>query len=361
MNNKPKLLYFCITRATFVKKDIAILEEEYDVKICEFYHSNKKYTPLLFAKQLWFILANAIGCKLIICQFAGYHSFLPTFVGQWIGIPTLIIAGGTDCVSFPSLRYGNFHKQLLGLFTRKSYELCTHLSPVHESLLKRHDTYYGDDSYKQGILHYCPEIDPEIRTIYNGYDIAAWPQSTEVRKPNSFITVAMDLDNPVRMSLKGADMVLDVAALMPDYTFTIVGYRGKHKAKWPANVIVLPPQSHQDLVQLFGQHEFYMQLSISEGFPNALCEAMLCGCIPIVSEVASMSFIVGDTGFVLTQRNVRLLKELLLEATNSEKKSLLTKAARARVSQNFALQKRRQALLALSHDMLRYKKTELYK
>ena len=348
--NRPKLLYFCVNQATFVKKDIAILSEQYDVHICEFYHPEKKYTPLLFVKQWWFILSNLKNCEAIVCQFAGYHSFFPVFMGGWFGIPSAIIAGGTDCVSFPSLNYGNFHKKLLGWFTRKSFELCDYISPVHESLLQRHDTYYGDDSYNQGILHYCPDVDAKISTIYNGYDVTAWPLIETTRKHNSFITVAMDLDNPVRMMLKGADMVFNVARMMPECTFTVVGYAGERKSDWPANVTVIPPQPPENLAKLFAEHEFYMQLSISEGFPNALSEAMLCGCIPIVSEVASMSFIVGDTGFKLIQRNARVLKALLEDAMNSDKQ-FLTKAARARIVQNFPLSKRRNALLAMLSDM----------
>ncbi|SFB70982.1 Glycosyl transferases group 1 [Flexibacter flexilis DSM 6793] len=345
------MLYFCVNQASFVKKDVAIFAQKYDVKVCDFYHTNKKYTPILFLKQFWFLLVNIWGTKIVVCQFAGYHSFMPTLVARLFNIPSLIVAGGMDCVSFPSLRYGNFHKQLLGAFTRMSFYLCTHISPVHESLLKRNDTYYGDDNFKQGILHYCPNIRAQIKTIYNGYDAAAWPKPHQNRKPNSFITVAATLDNPVRMILKGADMVFDVARLLPDYSFTVIGFMGNRKPDWPANVTVLPFTPADELARLFGEHEFYLQLSISEGFPNALSEAMLCGCIPIVSEVASMSFIVGDAGFVLTQRNVSMLKVLLEDAVRQDK-VFLSKAVRNRIEQNFPISKRVKGLLDLTEEML---------
>jgi glycosyltransferase involved in cell wall biosynthesis len=67
---------------------------------------------------------------------------------------------------------------------------------------------------------------------------------------------------------------------------------------------------YHKLVELYNRHEFYLQLSVAEGFPNTLCEAMLCGCIPIGSNVFSIPKIIGDTGFVLKHRNMDELKRL---------------------------------------------------
>lgn len=55
----------------------------------------------------------------------------------------------------------------------------------------------------------------------------------------------------------------------------------------------------------------YLQLSLTEGFPNALIEAMACGCIPIVSSVGAMPEIVGQTGRVLKKKNIADLNEII--------------------------------------------------
>jgi glycosyltransferase involved in cell wall biosynthesis len=53
-----------------------------------------------------------------------------------------------------------------------------------------------------------------------------------------------------------------------------------------------------------------------EGFPNALGEAMACGCVPIGSNVSGIPELIGDTGLILSEKNVLYLErsiELLLQ------------------------------------------------
>ncbi|HMC97284.1 MAG TPA: glycosyltransferase, partial [Flavobacteriales bacterium] len=65
---------------------------------------------------------------------------------------------------------------------------------------------------------------------------------------------------------------------------------------------------------LYGSATYYLQLSVSEGFGNALCEAMLCGCIPIVSSTGAMPRIVGDTGYIVQRRDPDVLERTIREA-----------------------------------------------
>ena len=51
------------------------------------------------------------------------------------------------------------------------------------------------------------------------------------------------------------------------------------------NVSLLPALDRKDLVTHYNTTSIYAQLSRSEGLPNVLCEAMLCGCIPVGSPV----------------------------------------------------------------------------
>jgi glycosyltransferase involved in cell wall biosynthesis len=71
-----------------------------------------------------------------------------------------------------------------------------------------------------------------------------------------------------------------------------------------------------------------------EGFPSAPCEAMLCECVPITSNVAALPHIVGDTGFILTKKNPDELETLMRTALNSDV-TALGKRARQRIMDLF--------------------------
>ena len=84
-------------------------------------------------------------------------------------------------------------------------------------------------------------------------------------------------------------------------------------------------------------------MSISEGFPNAVCEAMLCNCIPIGSNVAALPIIIGDAGYILMKRDKLFLMRLLEDILGDDKSEL--QSGRDRILSNFNIQRRSEILL----------------
>lgn len=126
-----------------------------------------------------------------------------------------------------------------------------------------------------------------------------------------------------------------MALKFPDFIFTIVGNTPEMKYTFvPSNVKLMPFIKYEEIINLYSQHEFYLQLSIMEGFPSAPCEAMLCECIPIVSNVAALPNIVGDTGFILYKRDKEELEALITKAVISDTVQL-GKNARKRIIEYF--------------------------
>ena len=108
-------------------------------------------------------------------------------------------------------------------------------------------------------------------------------------------------------------MIIEVAQLLPECEFYIIG-GDKINIELPNNVHPIGNMPHSELPNFIAEKQFYLQLSMSEGFPNALCEAMLAGCVPIVSKVGAMPQIIGESGYVLTRKDVLQLKELIKKA-----------------------------------------------
>ncbi|QHL86123.1 glycosyltransferase [Nibribacter ruber] len=345
---RPVLLYFYPGLSSFVVKDLQIMEKAYEVRHIGFLPAKKWQTPLVWLKQLFFLLWHIWTAEKLVCMFAGYHSWFPAIFGKIAQKPVLIVAGGTDCVSFPSIGYGCFAKPLLGKFTRWSFQLASHIAPVHEKLVWQDYTYQPNDFPHQGFRFHCPNLSTPHTVVYNGYDASFWtPDSAVTRQPNSFLTVCAGLHMRFTQRLKGVDLLLEAAHQMPEATFTIVGApAGFTFQDQPNNVKLLPKMPLADLRQVYSAHAFYIQLSMSEGFPNALSESMLCGCVPVVSNVSSMPEIVGDSGFVLEKRDSGLLVKMLQKAVDSDT-SILGEMARQKIAIQYPEVRREQEMLHL--------------
>ncbi|MBP9151789.1 MAG: glycosyltransferase [Flavobacteriales bacterium] len=346
---KPRLLYLAPQMSSFVQKDIDILESSYNVMYSGFMIKGPLSHLRAGVLQAFFLLRFIYNTQAIVIMFGGYHAFLPSLLGKVFGKRVYIILGGTDCVSFPSIGYGTFRKKIQGRVTCLSYRLSTMLLPVHRSLIHREDTYYTIDSKFQGCKHWCRNLNTPFVEIYNGYDSDKWSKDHIVKTANSFVTIAA-IPDPSKLVLKGVDIIVELAQLFPNCQFTIIGLQDQniHVSTLP-NVLILPFLPPEKLLEILSTNQFYLQLSISEGFPNALCEAMLAQCVPIGSNVAAIPDIIGDTGFLLKKREISMLQDLVTNAIQHPNLSELGKLARHRISTLYTIENRSQKLVDVLH------------
>lgn len=331
--------------STFVVKDRRLLSEAFAVIDAPFIWRAKWQVPLLLIKQFFHLCFSASRWQAIVVQFSGYHAVLPALVARMLGRPCIIIAGGTDCVAFPSLRYGNFARQPLAWATRMVYKLATHIVPVHTSLVRTTNSYRDQDDGEQGILAYVPGLRTPITVVPNGYDAGAWQLGTAQRDID-VVTVASNDRRPSTMRLKGIDMIMELAYARPGLQFAIIGMKPDPRNPAPPNLTFIPAVPNDQLPGYYQRSKVYAQLSLSEGFPNALCEAMLCGCVPLVSAVGAMPDIVGGCGAVVRERSIAevaaALDRLMKEIGTAQQV-----AARERIATNFTEGRRRSELIDL--------------
>lgn len=338
--DKPTVVYVAPKSSTFVLKDLCHLSLKYDLRHQVFISEGGFAHFGSLIRQLGFLIFVIPKSSAIFVMFGGYHSFLPALFGRIFRKKVYILLGGTDCVSYPSIGYGTFRKRLQGVITCLSYRLASTLLPVHQTLIFRREFYYATDSKYQGLNYWCRSKGTPFRVVPNGYDSVLWEASFNCKVARSFISVA-SISNEGTAILKGIDIILQLAPLFPDCTFSIVGYNlALGDRPLADNIFLYPFLHHNELATHLASTRFYLQLSISEGFPNALCEAMLSECVPIGSNVASIPEIIGDSGFVVGCRDIEVIRNTIEIALKHEGLPALGTRARERIELHFPYSRR---------------------
>ncbi|WP_425637470.1 glycosyltransferase family 4 protein [Algoriphagus yeomjeoni] len=337
------ILYTFPIRTAFIDRDVDMISPELEIKPLEFTQSPAAlpfYFILQFFQLLWFLPKTTQ----YLCFFGGYHSVLPVWFGKVFGKKCSIQAGGTDCINMPEIGYGNFRKKWLRKATVYSFKNCSLILPVAQALVKQNYRYDPSISPKQGLLNLIPDLTTPIHIIPNGFDTEFWRNLNMDRQPLSFMSVATGTSNPARAKVKGYDLIEQLAAHHREFTITVVGdpnYRSPNP-----NVKVLGKQTPTQLLTLYNSHRFYLQLSTSEGFPNALGEAMATGCIPIGSDVGAIAEIIGDERLILKTKKYKDLDSLLEDLQDLNLLSI-SQTAQQRIQTSFPFKKRKNTLLGI--------------
>ncbi|MBE9209987.1 glycosyltransferase family 4 protein [Nostoc sp. LEGE 06077] len=94
--------------------------------------------------------------------------------------------------------------------------------------------------------------------------------------------------------------------------------------------------------------DVYLQPSLWEGTPNALLEAMACGCCCIASDAGGIPEVIthGENGFIMARSQLHKLGEAVLEclAMPLANKSHITQAARDRILTEYSIAQEQQRL-----------------
>lgn len=341
------ILYTFLQERSFVQADLTHLSKHHNVRPYHFQADRKWLTPLILLRQALYLLVFGWRYQYMVCFFAGYHSVLPTWFAKATGKKSIIILGGTDCYYYPSFHYGNFTKPLYGYATCLTASAASVLVPVSSNLIYSASTYYREDSIEQGIFHWCKKLRTPYQVISTEYNPELFRPLPIERVDNSFITVAFNIVG-TSFVRKGIDKFIMIAAAFPQYRFTIVGSKAEEfPVPIPPNITLIAPVPHHEVPALMSAHQFYLQLSIAEGLPNALCEAMLCECIPIGSAVAAIPEAISTHGFLVHEREDAAILEVIRSAIALKDKAAMGKSARNQIISNYGPGKRFDALMDL--------------
>lgn len=346
---KQTILFVAPGKNSFITSDRNILAKEFNI-IENIYRWNKKLlTPVHILRQILFFAKTIKRSHSIVIEFAGYWSLIPVLYGRFFNVNTFIILHGTESANLPELNYGSLRKFPLRWFCMKSAKFADMLLPVSDSLIKTRNTFLGNkDTEMQGLYHFFPNLTTPYKVIHNGLDSIFWTPDDITKDQNSFITVF----GPGQFFLKGGDLLIDLAKRRHDLKIYVAGFPPENIGRnIPENIMFFGHVEQSELKTIFSRCKFYFQLSAFEGFGLSLCEAMLCKCIPIGSNVNAIPDIIGDTGYIVSERNIDELEKIVLKAIDSKTGLNNGEAARSRIIEKFPLSHRKNKLINILNEL----------
>lgn len=303
--NRGKILFIYQDYSGFVQTDFEILSGVYEVTPCPFKPSKGIATTLLrLLKQFVFLLLHVRRYQMIYMWFADTHTFLPVFFSRITGIRSYLVIGGYDVCRIRELNYGVFCSKMRGWAALYSMKHSTLNLAVSDYVSRKIRAIARKTKSK---------------TVYNCTNILR--NSIFPENERKMVLTVAQISSERTFLLKGIDTFAETARLLPDILFQVAGMDGnKLKERMdslPPNVQVKGQIPHEKLPELFRQAKVYCQLSRSESFGIALAEAMVSGCIPVVTNEGGMPEVVGNEGYIV-KRDPETIAERIRKIFNEK-------------------------------------------
>ena len=333
-------LSYSVNRS-FVKSDIYIFQA-LGYNVYRILSSPQKSTlNFIFnrTKELIKSLLYIPTSKIVISWFSDYHTLIPIIISKIFFKKSVIIVGGYDAIVDAENNHGVFFKQnIRSKIARLNYSLVSEIWVVHKSLIKGCDEASRKFNITSGVENFIQNKSLKIKEIHTGYDSRYWNYDESIEK-SGILTVAFFSEKRV-INIKGLNNFNKLASLLPNKEFLIVGESGINISdyiKLEPNVKVLGVQNKLQIKSLYQKSKFYFQGSRLEGLPNSLCEAMLCGCVPIGSKVFGIPDAIGSTGILFDiEKDLAQVADFI----NSNIGTKEFKNARKRIKKKFNLASR---------------------
>lgn len=323
---KKKVLFIYYDMFPFIERDLRTLEEKFSVTSVRWRGLSSLLKIVLLARR----------SDLTFSWFASGHAAVAVFFSKLYRKKSAVIVGGGEVASVPEMGYGGMRE-----FRRSKY--LTKFVLKHADLLLPVSNFTKDEMLKYA----SPK---NFKVIYNGVDPDAF--RCRSKKGNLVMTVT-GVINRTTVKIKGLETFVRTAEHFGNVKFALVGRQGDEsvselKKIAPSNLEFTGFLPLEKLLEYYQRAKVYCQLSAYESFGVALAEAMLCKCVPVVTERGALSEIVGDTGFIVPYGNV----EATVEAIGKALKSGNGDKARERAVRLFSLSKRSEELKNALEELL---------
>ncbi len=334
LDKRTKILFVHPTMSAFIQADLDLLKRHFEVRTLDL--GGVRRTAGSVIKTVWRLARGILWADLSFAWFAEGHAKWMIRLSRILGKPSIVVVGGYEVAKVPEIGHGSLLDPKKAKMVRYILEHASRVLPVDESLKADAIKNLGVDG-------------TNIQTIHTGHDSETFKPSGP--KENMALTVGFV--DKVTVRRKGLDVFVEAAKFLPDVKFVLVGSSSDGtldalKAKASHNVEFAGFVPHDRLLSFYQRAKVYCQLSAYEGLPNALCEAMLCECVPVGTKVSGIPTAMADTGFYVPVGDAKAAAEAVKQALASNKGN----DARARIKEQFSIEMREDEMLLVIRVLL---------
>ncbi len=330
MNRKIRILFVRPSKSSFIQEDLKLLRKHFNVRVVDFVLSIRK-KPKETLKTMFNMLAGVLWADITFSWFADTHAFWAVRLSKIFRKKSIAVVGGYEVAKVPEIGYG-------ALLNPRSTRIVKYVLENADRVLT------VDNSLKKDAIKNLSVAGKNIQTVPTGYDYEKFKPEGE--KENLVLTVSVG-DSWERIRLKGLDTFVKSAEFLSDVRFLVIGIQGGALKKLQdfasPNVEFLGSLLQDELIPYYQRAKVYCQLSMREGLPNAVCETMLCECVPVGTDVQGVRTAIGDAGFYVPYGDVEATVEAIKKALKSDN----GKAARERIQKMFPIERREKELLRI--------------
>lgn len=313
---------------TFVRLDHELLSQSFVVD--DFYASRK--FPAEFPR-FWRDVKNS---DVVFCWFASWNSFWALVLAKLLGKPSVLVIGGYDLANLPEADYGHQRGGMEKYISRVAMRLADVLLPF---------SYYSqkEAAFNAGVKS------EKMQMIYMGVPDSFGELPS--KKERMVLTVGkVDRPNLLR---KGLEPFVRAAAYLPDVQFVLIGAWADDaidclRSIATPNVVFAGRITDEDLLEYYRRASVYVQASLHEGFGLSVAEAMLAGCVPVVTKAGSLPEVVGDCGVFCESNFAEVIAMHVQSALYFSTKD--RQMIRTRILKEFPMEKRGLALNQIVTD-----------
>lgn len=277
-----KVLFVYGSMASFTRADLDTLRTAHQVRELHF-----RRDPLHLVPSIVAAVRGALWADTILSWFGSIHALAPFLAGRLLGRRCLVIAGGYDVACEPAIGYGNMLPGIRKVIGTLVFRLADRVLPFSQFAAREVSAHTNVPAAK-------------IEVIALG--VADVPHAgAEARSASRRSVLTVSIVGEGNLVRKGLRTFVEAAKDLPDVPFVLLG-------EWVDGAVDTLRELASPNVEFTGwlpdrevrarmnAAGVYVQVSFHEAFGMALAEAMLCRCVPVVTERGSLPEVVGATG-----------------------------------------------------------------